>query len=134
MINLLLPILSISSCPIIHPTIDFNTTEYLRATWYIQQQQITGYQQPNSLYCVAQTLDSTNRTVPFFNGNVLNVYNYANLNAVNGDNQNSGNFTLCARQPYTNDTARLLNAPCFLPNLYLNPIQYDKLRPLVSQC
>lgn len=111
----------ILSCPDIQPMTNFNTSEYIRSTWYIQQQQITGYQQPNTLYCVAQTLDSTNTTVPFFDGSVVLVYNYANLNSVNGENQNAGNFTLCARQPYKNDTARILNAPCFLPNLFAGP-------------
>ena len=121
MINLLFPILSISSCPIIHPTIDFNTTEYLRATWYIQQQQITGYQPKNALYCVAQTLDFTNKTVPFFDGNVISVFNYGNLNQVNGEQENAKNFTLCARQSNTSDPARILNAPCFLPNILAGP-------------
>lgn len=123
MLFLFTNLISIStlSCPDIQPMTNFNTTEYIRSTWYIQQQQLTGYQPANSLYCVAQTLEATNRTVPFFNGDVLAVYNYANLNSVNGDNQNAGNFTLCARQPYKNDTARILNAPCFLPNLFAGP-------------
>ena len=63
---------------------NFNTTEYIRQSWYIQQQQITGYQPNNTLYCVAQTLNTTYRTVPFFNGSVLSVYNYGNINSVNG--------------------------------------------------
>jgi hypothetical protein len=115
--NLLLSL----SCPNIEPMKNFNTSEYIRSTWYIQQQQITGYQPPNSLYCVAQTLEATNKTIPFFSGDVLHVYNYGNLNMVNGENENSGNFTLCARQPYVNDTARILNAPCFLPNSFAGP-------------
>ena len=121
MINLLLSIFSISNCPSIQPTKDFNTTEYLRATWYIQQQQITGYQPENALYCVAQTLDLTNKTVPFFDGNVISVFNYGNLNQVNGEQENSKNFTLCARQSNTSDPARILNAPCFLPNILAGP-------------
>jgi hypothetical protein len=128
------------SCPDIQPMKNFNTSEYIRSTWYIQQQQITGYQQANTLYCVAQTLEATNKTVPFFNGDVLLVYNYANLDMVNGPNQNAGNFTLCARQPDKNDPARILNAPCFLPNilsgpywvLAAGPSSYNYSRAIVS--
>lgn len=113
--------LTFSSCPNINPMDHFNTTEYIRSTWYIQQQQITGYQQNNTLFCVAQTLDTTNRTVPFFSGNVILVHNYANIGMVNGPLQNSGNFTLCARQPNSSDPANILNAPCFLPNCFAGP-------------
>lgn len=109
------------SCPNILPMADFNTTEYIRGTWYIQQQQITGYQPEESLYCVAQTLDLTNKTVPFYHGTVLSVYNYGNLYHVNGKQENEKNVTLCARQVNESDPARLLNAPCFLPNQFAGP-------------
>ena len=109
------------TCPNIHPMEDFNTTEYIRSTWYIQQQQLTGYQPSNTLYCVSQTLNTTNLTVPFFSGNVIAVYNYANTDSVNGTPQNKGNFTLCARQTNTSDPANILNAPCFLPNYFAGP-------------
>ena len=54
-----------SSCPDVKPMLPFNTTEYTRHTWFIQQQQITGYQPRNALYCVAQTLNQSKRRVPF---------------------------------------------------------------------
>ena len=60
-----------SSCPDVQPIEKFNTTEYIRSTWYIQQQQITGYQPEDTLYCVAQTLNETHTHVPFYNGYVL---------------------------------------------------------------
>lgn len=121
--NLLLNLISLtlSNCPNIQPMTEFNTSEYIRSTWFIQEQQITGYQPENSLYCVAQTLNLTNRTVPFFNGNVISVFNYGNLNQVNGQSENAGNFTLCARQTNTTDPARIINAPCFLPNILAGP-------------
>jgi apolipoprotein D and lipocalin family protein len=112
---------STSSCPSITPMIHFNTTEYIRSSWYVQQQQVNGYQSNNTLYCVIQTLDATNRTVPFYSGNVLAVYNYANIDRVNGEQQNSMNFTLCARQFNQSMPSELLNAPCILPNYFAGP-------------
>lgn len=109
------------SCPNIQPMNNFNTTEYIRQSWYIQQQQITGYQPNNTLYCVAQTLNTTNRTVPFFNGSVLSVYNYGNINSVNGPTENKNNFTLCARQTNASLPSSIINAPCFLPNILAGP-------------
>tara|TARA_B100000989_G_scaffold161062_1_gene120253 strand:+ start:646 stop:1317 length:672 start_codon:yes stop_codon:yes gene_type:complete len=110
-----------NTCPIVEPMTGFNTTEYIRGTWFIQQQQITGYQPAETLFCVAQTLDSTNKTVPFFSGNVVLVYNYGNVGAVNGPSENRNNFTLCARQPNENLPSQIINAPCFLPNTFAGP-------------
>ena len=109
------------SCPNVQPMVDFNSTEYIRATWFIQQQQITGYQPRDSLYCVAQTLNETDTHVPFFNGSVLSVYNYGRVGGVNGTLENKNNFTLCARQVNQSDPARIINAPCFLPNIFAGP-------------
>ena len=114
-------LLTQNTCPIVEPMSGFNTTEYIRATWFIQQQQITGYQPPETLFCVAQTLDATNRTVPFFSGNVVLVYNYGNVGAVNGPSENTNNFTLCARQPNESLPSQIINAPCFLPNALAGP-------------
>lgn len=113
--------ISLNTCPHIQPMRNFNTTEYIRSTWYIQQQQITGYQPRESLYCVAQTLNETNKTVPFYEGSVISVYNYGRLNGVNGTSENPNNFTLCARQLNNSDPARIINAPCFLPNIFAGP-------------
>jgi len=122
MYNLLISfLLSSTSCPNIEPMKNFNTSEYIRSTWYIQQQQVTGYQPENALYCVAQTLNETSEHVPFFSGPVLAVYNYANMNEVNGESQNKNNFTLCARQANNTMPSDILNGPCFLPNLFAGP-------------
>ena len=99
----------------------FNTTEYLRSTWYIQQQQVTGYQPRETLFCVAQTLNESNRSVPFFDGPVIDVYNYGRIGGVNGTLENPDNYTLCARQPNSSNPAEIINAPCFLPNILAGP-------------
>ena len=77
----------ISKCPSISLQTDppVNITEYVRKSWFVQQQQINGYQKPDDLYCVVATYDLDNKTtVPFFRGNVISVYNYANYKKVNG--------------------------------------------------
>ena len=121
MYNILLSSVLALSCPFIQPMSNFNTTEYIRSTWYIQQQQVTGYQPENTLYCVAQTLDQTNNTVPFFSGPVISVFNYANVDNVNGQSLNMNNFTLCARQVNSSLPSEILNGPCWLPNLFAGP-------------
>ena len=94
-----------------------NLTEYTRSTWYVQQQQPNGYQKPSDLFCVAATYDINNKTsVPFYNGQVISVYNYANYNKTNGINMNNSTI-LCARQTNKSEPEKLLVAPCFLPNI-----------------
>lgn len=107
-----------TSCRPVQPLPTLNTTEYLRASWYIQQQQITGYQAKEDLYCVTQTFDGPgDRKVPLYSGTVIAVYNYAVAGSTSGQPVNTGNGTvLCARQTNEKDPARLINAPCFIPN------------------
>ena len=100
---------------------NFNLTEYVRKSWYIQAQQVESYQPLDSLYCVTATYDLDGATVPFFRGTVVTVYNYGNKGAVNGPNVNKNNMTLCARATNASDTSRLAVAPCFLPNLAAGP-------------
>jgi len=95
--------------------------EFTRKTWFIQEQQIVGYQPLDSLYCVAATYDLANAHVPFFSGTVATVYNYGNQGEVNGPLQNADNFTLCARANNDDDSSKLVVAPCFLPNLLAGP-------------
>lgn len=110
-----------SDCPKVTPIDNLNLTEWVRATWYIQEQQVTGYQKEKDLFCVSATYDTseeTRKTVPFFGGTVVSVFNYAEENEVNGNPTNPNNKTvLCARIPDKNVPAKLLVAPCFLPNL-----------------
>ena len=98
-----------------------NLTEYSRSTWYVQQQQVNGYQRKEDLFCVAATYNRDNHSkVPFFKGTVLSVYNYGNFNKTNGLSLNNSTV-LCARQPNTNEPEKLLVAPCFLPNILGGP-------------
>lgn len=108
-------------CPIVEPMKDFNTSEYIRSTWFSQQQQITAYQKDNSVYCVLQTLNTDGGHVPLYDGPVISVYNYANVDVVNGVPLNDDNTTLCARQFDKSSPANILNAPCFLPNQAAGP-------------
>ena len=73
---------------------NFNLTEYVRKSWYIQAQQVESYQPLDSLYCVTATYDLDGATVPFFRGTVVTVYNYGNKGAVNGPNVNKNNMTI----------------------------------------
>lgn len=125
---------SISNCPHVNlqhnPIV--NISEYSRASWYVQQQQVNGYQSENDLYCVVATYNSDdNSHVPFFSGKVLTVYNYANQDKVNGipmgyikpgtSTPYFNSTTLCARQPNSSEPEKLLVAPCFLPNFLGGP-------------
>ena len=100
---------------------NFNLTEWVRKTWYIQEQQIVDYQPLSSFYCVAATYNLEGKTVPFFDGQVVTVYNYANKDEVNGPLQNANNMTLCARAVDSTDSSKLAVAPCFLPNILAGP-------------
>lgn len=99
---------------------NFNLDEFVRKTWYSQMQQEVKYQTKESFYCVTATYNvEENRTVPFFSGKVISVYNYANRYRVNGSPVNTKNGTiLCARQPNEKDNSKLLVGLCNLPNIF----------------
>ena len=105
-----------SSCPpaSFHTLGALNLTEFTRATWYIQQQQLTGYQPASALFCVTATYSLDGKKVPFSSDTVATVYNYANEGEVNGKSQNANNNTLCARAVDPKDSSKLAVAPCFL--------------------
>ena len=104
-----------------------NISEYIRKSWYIQQQQINGYQKEEDLFCVVATYNmDSNSKVPFFSGKVLSVYNYANSKYVNGNpmgytNTTNTSMILCAREKDSNHPEKLSVAPCFLPNILSGP-------------
>ena len=103
-----------------------NLTEYLRASWYVQQQQITSYQKEDALYCVVATYDRTGSEQVAFQGEseiVFSVYNHANKYVVNGKLTNVKPFSnkpmvLCARQTNPQYPARLLVAPCWITSSF----------------
>jgi len=111
-----------AECPTVVPKPDLNITEYTRATWYIQWQQVTGYLPENTFYCVLATYVSDNPWVPLKRKSLtVSVHNYNNEDKVNGVNGNFNNQTLCARQTDPSKPAELLVAPCFLPNALAGP-------------
>ena len=79
-------------------------------------QQETPYLPKKSNYCVTAKYTLSNKSIPFYKGTVLNVYNNARLNNVSGEQLNYNNSTLCAR--VNGENSKLLVAPCFLPNLF----------------
>lgn len=118
-----------AACADVETQSDFNLTEWIRASWYIQKQQVNGYQSEDRLNCVVATYNETYHgtasSVPFFGGNVITVFNDCNVGSKNGPVSN--NFTdpdfkrsfgspLCARQTNEEHPERLSVAPCLLPN------------------
>ena len=108
------------NCKHVYTAENVDLDEFVRKTWYSQMQQEVEYQRKDSLYCVTATYNiEENRTVPFFSGKVISVYNYANRDVVNGEPLNTKNGTvLCGRQPNYNENSKLLVAPCNLPNIF----------------
>jgi len=114
--------LAAGACPTVTPKADLNLTEYTRASWYIQEQQVTGYLELANFYCTVATYNETlagkPASVPLCKEPkciVREVYNYENKGGVNGKASTPGT-SLCARAKDASDPARLLVAPCFLPN------------------
>lgn len=109
-------------CPPIATQGSFNLTEWVRASWFIQEQQVNGFQQPEDLFCVAATYELEGRTVPLWEGTVVSVYNYQNRGAVNGPGTDPEAEPLCARliDP-DRPSDSIINAPCFLPNALAGP-------------
>ena len=103
---------------------DVNITEYTSRTWFIQEQQVNGYQTENDLFCVTATYELDNApSVPFFDGTVVGVYNYANRGGINEGIPAAmpSSPGLCARELDSNDPSKLAVAPCFLPNALAGP-------------
>lgn len=107
-------------CKHVETSLDINQEAFTNHTWYSQYQQEVMYQNRSSFYCVTATYNlEPERKVPFFNGNVISVYNYGNFHRVNGKPVNTKNQTiLCARQPNNDDPSKLLVGLCNLPNLF----------------
>jgi len=113
-----------NGCPTVETMNHVNLTEWTRATWYVQEQQVTQYLSPEQNYCVAATYGFDGAKIeaggipidPFYRGPVISVYNYANDGKVNGPLTNEDAMILCARVPDSEDeTSKLAVAPCFLP-------------------
>merc|ERR1711965_524260 len=106
------------------PTIDtipIELEEWTRASWYVQKQQVNGFQSANDLNCVVATYDLGDTKV-FFNPktDIIDVNNYGNSGGVNGPVQGGvDNGILCGR--VTGEPGKLAVAPCFLPNFLAGP-------------
>lgn len=103
------------------PTHPIDLDEWTRASWYVQKQQVNGYQREDDLFCVVATY-SLKGTKIIFNPktDVIDVSNYGNKGGVNGvvtGGTDSGR--LCGR--VTDKPGKLLVAPCFLPNFLAGP-------------
>lgn len=111
-----------TSCPAVSPLADLNFTEFIRATWFVQKQQVTGYQKPSDLFCVTATYnDEGKKTVGGLGSKAISVYNYQNEDKVNGKpggaiTGDKGSIVLCARMKDHGTPSKLLVAPCFLPD------------------
>jgi len=101
-----------ASCRDVQPVQPFDLAEYVRATWYVQEQQVTSYQPEDSLQCVVATYEDEGARVPFFGGTVISVYNW--------DSRSEGHAPgrLCASAVDEEVPSRLGVAPCFLPTFF----------------
>lgn len=111
-----------TDCPTVEPVSDLNITEYTRASWYVQQQQVTSYQSLDQLVCVVATYEAGEsrwwQEPIFFDGQVLSVYNsYADGGSSVDDKGNPMN-RLCASINDDKTPSKLLVAPCFLPIIF----------------
>ena len=124
-----------NKCPQVHlQTVpQVNISEYIRKSWYIQQQQVNAYQSEDELYCVTATYNIDNKSkVPFFDGKVISVYNYANYEKINGEPIGI-NQVLCAREPDPKNPEKLIVSPCYLPNLLGGPYWILAVGPKSNQ-
>lgn len=86
---------------------------------YVQKQQPTEYQALSQLYCVTATYNLEGRTVPFFGGTVVTVYNQGTGADLVGAVNSGG--AICARVKDASQPDKLYVAPCFLPNALAGP-------------
>ena len=110
-LNIVLLLSAAYNCPIVETKPDLNITEYTREKWYVQYQQETSYLPERLNYCVTAQYGIKDDTH-------LSVYNYANLDKVNGESTNRHHNLLCARIPDENIKSKLVVSPCFLPDFF----------------
>jgi len=101
--------MKLTACKQVTTVPDLNLTEYVRASWYSQIQQTVTYQTEKQLFCVVATYNiEPKRTVPFFDGTVISVYNSAVNNNTTGIPENTNDKqVLCARVPDENIPSKL---------------------------
>lgn len=108
-----------SDCPKVKPVPDLNITEFTRASWYVQEQQVTSYQSEDQLNCVVATYDAGKsgwwEPPLFFDGEVLSVYNSYEGGSPTLNDEGKPTGRLCASVKNEKKPSKLLVAPCFLP-------------------
>jgi len=110
-----------------------NRTEYLRASWFVQKQQVNGYQPRNKLYCVVATYNETFRgkklklSGGYPKGGYFHAFNNGNYQETNGKSleahaspsfRPSFGTPLCARNYQKDIPAAVKVAPCGLPKSF----------------
>lgn len=113
-------------CPKVNPLTKadgFSIDEYVRASWYVQEQQTLAYQRESQLDCVVATYDNLGSvagdfsTIPFYWGDAVAVYNYCSPESgcrPTLDDNGDPSSILCAAYPSARKAA-LKVLPCFLP-------------------
>jgi len=100
------------NCPAVSPVSDFDVEKYIENSWFVQKQQVNGYQQPEDLYCVTATYNKRE-------DELIKVENHANKKNVNGKLVGTGDGAfsqfgdLCAKQ-VDKGTGKLIVQPCLL--------------------
>jgi len=101
---------------------NLDITEYARASWYVQEQQVNSYQREDQLECVVATYDlgeSSFWQAPiFFSGPVLSVYNSFDGGRPTIDENGQPVNRLCGSVTDEEEPSKLAVAPCFLPAFF----------------
>jgi len=119
LLSAIVPVTAEPQCSDVQPMRNFNITEYARASWYVQEQQVNAYQSEEQLRCVVATYDAGYskwwQQPPFFTGAVLSVYNHYADGEPTINEQSEPVNRLCASVKNHALPSKLLVAPCFLP-------------------
>jgi len=107
-------------CPKVETVADFSIDEYIRASWYVQEQQTVAYQSEEQLDCVVASYDKGGKVFGLFQGETLSVYNFFKGGRPTADaegNPIAGSqlSQLCASVTNRDTPSKLKVAPCFLP-------------------
>jgi len=116
-----------SACPPLEVQQDFNAEEYVRASWYVQKQQVNGFQPMEALSCVATTYNETFRGQTKSSSSGFLAFNDCKVGGKNKEAQynfEDVNFKqqfsnpLCVRVPDYNEPSKLTVAPCLFSDVF----------------